>query len=163
MKNDKRPQIPGELDFLSPDFDLFASPFYLIAHADFYYHEDLDRAVARYGLDRTAYRLLTTLHRQSPMNIKDLAHYALVKRSTATRALSRLKDAEMVTQSTDETDSRIVNVNLTELGRETAGKILLLGDRQLARAIEGISEDKLRDLTTVLRQLVVNLTKLPIE
>ncbi|GAB3286726.1 MarR family winged helix-turn-helix transcriptional regulator [Parahaliea aestuarii] len=163
MKNDARTGIPGELDFRSPEFDLFASPFYLIAHADFHYHEDLDRAAARFGLDRTAYRLLTTLHRRSPLNIKDLAHYALVKRSTATRALTRLKDAGMVSQSIDSTDSRIVNVNLTELGRETAGKILQLGDRQLARAIEGISEERLRELTTTLRQLVVNLTKLPID
>lgn len=163
MNNKNRPRIPGELDFLSPDFDLFSSPFYLIAHADFYYHEDLDKAVARYGLDRTAYRLLTTLHRQSPMNIKDLSHYALIRRSTATRALARLKDAGMVTQSVDAVDSRIVNVHLTEQGRETAEKILVLGDRQLARAIEGISEERLVELTTTLRQLVVNLTKLPIE
>lgn len=163
MTNETRFKIPRELDFLSSELDLFASPFYLIAHADFHYHEDLDRAASRYGLDRTAYRLLTTLHRKSPMNIKDLAHYALVKRSTATRALTRLKDVDMVTQNIDATDSRIVNVDLTEKGRETAGKILILGDRQLARAIEGISEESLRELTTVLRQVVMNLTKLPIE
>lgn len=163
MTNESRSKIPRELDFLSSEFDLFASPFYLIAHADFHYHEDLDRAAARFGLDRTAYRLLTTLHRKSPMNIKELAHYALVKRSTATRALARLRDAGMVTQSVDGIDSRTVNVELTELGRETAGKILLLGDRQLARAIEGISEESLREMTSVLRKMVVNLTKLPIE
>ena len=69
----------------------------------------------------------------------------------------------MVTQSVDAVDSRIVNVHLTEQGRETAEKILVLGDRQLARAIEGISEERLVELTTTLRQLVVNLTKLPIE
>ena len=163
MKNNELSNIPTEMDFLSAEHDLFASPFYLIAHADFHYHEDLDRAAARYGLDRTAYRLLTTLYRKSPMNIKELAHNALIKRSTATRALIRLKEAGMVTQSNDETDSRIVNVDLTELGRDTAAKILLLGDRQLARAIEGISEERLRELVAVLRQMVVNLTKLPIE
>lgn len=163
MKKASRSSIPDELDFLSPDFDLFASPFYLIAHADFRYHEDLDRAVARFGLDRTAYRLLTTLHRQSPMNIKDLSHYALLKRSTTTRALTRLRDVGYITQVADELDSRLVNVHLTDEGRDMAEAILRLGDRQLARAVDGVSEEELKQLTSVLRKLVVNLTKLPIE
>jgi hypothetical protein len=50
-------ELPQHLDPARADFDLFISPFYLIAHADFKFHEDLDKAIAKYGLDRATYRL----------------------------------------------------------------------------------------------------------
>ncbi|WP_116367091.1 MarR family winged helix-turn-helix transcriptional regulator [Parahaliea mediterranea] len=163
MTKDKLPEIPPELEFLTAQHDLFSAPFYLMAHADFYYHEDLDRAAARLGLDRTAYRILTTLHRQSPINIKELSRNALIKRSTTTRALARLREAGYVSQQVDAADSRLVNVALTEQGKVVAQRIIELGDRQLQRAVQGISEERLRELTHTLREIVINLNKLPIE
>ena len=79
MPDTKEKNLPHHLDPAKTDFDLFISPFYLIAHADFKYHEDLDKAIAKYGLDRATYRLLTVLMRRSPVNIRDLSELALLR------------------------------------------------------------------------------------
>ncbi|MDZ4729259.1 MAG: helix-turn-helix domain-containing protein [Xanthomonadales bacterium] len=84
-------ELPKHLDPSKADFDLFISPFYLIAHADFKFHEDLDKAISKFGLDRACYRLLTVLMRRSPISIKDLSSLALLKRSTVSRALERMR------------------------------------------------------------------------
>lgn len=156
-------ELPKHLDPAKADFDLFSSPFYLIAHADFKFHEDLDKAIAKYGLDRATYRLLTVLMRRSPISIKDLAELALLKRSTASRALERMRREGWVKDSPNAIDNRITDVYLTTAGRQLAGKVMQLGSRQLKRAVDGLTEKQMTDLVSLLQTLVRNLSKLPIE
>ncbi|GHB05556.1 hypothetical protein GCM10009069_29950 [Algimonas arctica] len=155
--------LPDKYDPAETDFDLFSSPFYLIAHADFKYHEDLDKAIAKLGVDRVTYRLLTVLMRQSPMNIKELSKFALLKRSTASRALVRLRKEGWINQYLEEADNRITNVELTLSGRDMAEKVMRLGSRQLHRAVQGLDQENLKELTGLLKHLVNNLSKLSIE
>ncbi|PCI54347.1 MAG: hypothetical protein COB36_10160 [Alphaproteobacteria bacterium] len=163
MTDNKVTEIPKDLDPAEADFNIFKSPFYLIAHADFKYHEDLDKAVAKLGVDRATYRLLTLLTKRSPINIKELASLALLKRSTASRALVRLKKEGWITQYPDEKDSRITIIELTDSGRELAGKIMEISSRQLHRAAQGLDNKQMHDLTRLLQYLVDNLSKSPIE
>ncbi|MDT8319385.1 MAG: MarR family transcriptional regulator [Xanthomonadales bacterium] len=163
MTDKKNRNLPSHLDPAKRDFDLFLSPFYLVAHADFKYHEDLDKAIAKFGLDRATYRLLTVLMRRSPINIKTLATLALLKRSTASRALDRMRRDGLVKHYLNKDDNRITDVHLTEEGRDLAEKVMQLGSRQVKRAVEGLDEAQLQELTVLLRHLVNNLSKLPIE
>ena len=163
MLDSKNKDLPHHLDPARADFDLFSSPFYLIAHADFKYHEDLDKAIAKFGLDRATYRLLTVLMRRSPINIKDLSALALLKRSTASRALDRMRREDWITQVLNKDDNRITDVYLTRGGRDLAEKVMQLGSRQVKRAVEGLDENQLKELVGSLQHLVRNLSKLPIE
>lgn len=163
MPDTKNNDLPHHLDPARADFDLFSSPFYLIAHADFKYHEDLDKAIAKFGLDRATYRLLTVLMRRSPINIKDLSTLALLKRSTASRALDRMRQEDWITQVLNKEDNRITDVYLTRGGRDLAEKVMQLGSRQVKRAVEGLDEKHLKELVASLQHLVRNLSKLPIE
>jgi len=156
-------ELPKHLDPAKVDFDLFSSPFYLIAHADFKFHEDLDKAISKYGLDRATYRLLTVLMRRSPISIKDLAELALLKRSTASRALERMRRDGWVEDGANQVDSRITDVHLTSAGRELSEQVMRLGSRQLKRAVEGLSDKQMTQLVNLLQTLVQNLSKLPIE
>ena len=163
MSNRQFKILPGHFDPADPEFDLFSSPFYLMAHANFKYHEDLDKAVAKHGVDRTRYRILTILMRTSPINIRDLSSRGMMKRSTVSRALERLRQEAWVTLNLDENDNRHTNVELTPSGRELAEKVMLLGSRQWQRAVEGLDQEHLEQLTSLLKHLVENLSKLPIE
>jgi hypothetical protein len=54
--NDKQNNLlPTHFDPALPEFDLFQSPFYLIAHADFKFHEDLDKAIQKFGVGRAKF------------------------------------------------------------------------------------------------------------
>ncbi len=163
MSKTQNKQLPKHFDPAMPEFDLFQSPFYLIAHADFKFHEDLDKAVEKFGLDRTTYRLLTILMRSSPINIKELSSFALLPRSTTSRALDRMRKEGWVNRSPNAHDNRATNVYLSSTGRELAENVMRFGSRQLQRAVKGLSEEDLDNLARLLKHLVFNLSKLPIE
>lgn len=163
MSNRQSKVFPGHFDPVNPEFDLFSSPFYLIAHADYKYHEDLDKAIAKLDIDRTKYRILTILMRRSPINIRDLSSLGMIKRSTVSRALERLRSNGWIALNNDENDNRHTNVELTQAGRELAEKVMLLGSRQWRRAVEGLDQQDLEQLVSLLKRLVGNLSKLPIE
>jgi DNA-binding MarR family transcriptional regulator len=156
-------KFPGHFDPADPAFDLFSSPFYLIAHADHTYHDGLDKAIAKHGVDRTRYRILTIMMRTSRINIRDLSRLGMLKRSTASRALERMRQEQWVTLTLDENDNRHTNVELTKAGRELAKKVMLLGSRQWQRSVEGLDQEQLEQLVSLLQHLVGNLSKLPIE
>src|SRR6056297_1776838 len=82
---------PGYMDPASDDFNLFASPMYLMAHVDFQFHEDVDKVIAKLGLSRTQYRLMTVLAHRGRLNIGELSTYALLKRSTSSHALVAMR------------------------------------------------------------------------
>jgi len=163
MNDTQNSTLPNHFDPASTEFDLFQSPLYLIAHADFMFHEDLDKAIQKFGVDRTTYRLLTILRPRSPINIKELSHLTMLKRSTTSRALERMRKKGWVNQSLNEIDNRITDVSLSDAGLELATKVMRLGSRQLQRAVKGLNEAQLEELVGLLKKLVFNLNKLPIE
>lgn len=155
--------IPEDVNPASRNFDLFSSPFYLMAHADYKYHEDLDKAIAKFGLDRTSYRILTVLTQQNPMNIRDLSNCALIKRSTVSRAVTRMRKEGWVETEANARDARTVDVRLTAEGEELTKRVMQLASRQLERALAGLDETEVRRLIASLQTIVDNLSRLPIE
>lgn len=156
-------KLPSNMDPAKIEFDLFSSAFYLVAHADFKYHQDLDAAVEKFGLDGTTYRLLTVLRQASPINIRDLADLSLRKRSTVSRALTRMTREGWVETTLNRNDNRLTDVRLTKAGRKLASQVMVLGSRQVHRAVSGLSRAELGELTRLLKHLIGNLDRLPIE
>ncbi len=154
---------PAFMDPASDQFNLFASPMYLMAHADTQYHEDLDKVIAKLGFSRTQYRLMTVLAHHSPLNIGDLSAYALLKRSTSSHALVNMRKKGWINTRANEADNRIIEVELTEEGRTLIKRAMKSSAKQTRRAIQGLTEEDLAHLTRTLQLIVSNLTRLPIE
>lgn len=155
--------VPRHMDPADPNFDLFTSPFYLIAHADFKYHEDLDKVMSKYGVDRTTYRLLTVLMQEGPANIKVVCEHALLKRSTGGRAIERMRDKGWVKTTQNSIDHRVTDVELTSTAREMTCSLQKVTSRQLHRAMNGLTAGELRQLDSMLLRIVGNLSRLVIE
>jgi MarR family transcriptional regulator, organic hydroperoxide resistance regulator len=155
--------MPNRMDPANQSFNLFKSPFYLIAHADFKYHEDLDKVMSKVGVDRTTYRLLTVLMQEGPANIKDVCEHALLKRSTGGRAIERMRDKGWVKTTLNEGDHRVTDVELTSSGRRMAQSLREVTSRQLHRAVSGFSAAELRQFDNMLARIIANLSRLPIE
>ena len=155
--------VPRTMDPADPSFNLFRSPFYLIAHADFKYHEDLDKVMAKVGVDRTTYRLLTVLMQEGPANIKVVCEHALLKRSTGGRAIERMREKGWVRTSLNPVDHRVTDVELTPAGRKMATSLRKVTSRQLHRAMSGLTTAELRQFDDILARVIANLSRLPIE
>lgn len=155
--------IPRNMDPSDPEFDLFSSPFYLIAHVDFKYHEDLDRVMQKYEVDRTTYRLMSVLLAVGLENIKVICEHALIKRSTGSRAIDRMLEKGWVKTESNENDFRSTRVELTAAGKKIAGMLRQSTGKQLERAADGLSAAELKQLAAILQRMTDNLGRLQIE
>jgi len=75
----------------------------------------------------------------------------------------RYKSLGWVEQSLNENDNRNTDVYLSASGLELSEKVMSIGSRQLHRAVKDLNEEQLKDLVGLLKKLVLNLSKLPIE
>ena len=155
--------LPRSMEPSDPNFNLFRSLFYLVAHADFKYHEDLDKVMAKEGVDRTTYRLLGVLLQEGPASIKDVCEHALLKRSTGGRAIERMKAKGWVNTTLNKEDRRETDVELTPAGVKVTRRLMVVTSRQLHRAISGFGASELRQLDDMLVRVIANLSRLPIE
>ncbi len=150
-------------DPTSPGFRLENSPFYLIAHADFKYHEDMDKVLHKHGVSKPIYRILTVLRERAPASIGTIAEAALTKRSTVSRIIDRMVEQGLVTTEPNADDNRITDVTLTTAGQQTLRKLTPIVGRQFDRAMEGVSNRDIAHLLRTLHKISANLSKLPIE
>jgi DNA-binding MarR family transcriptional regulator len=151
------------LDPSGAAFRLDNSPFYLIAHADFKYHEDMEKVLHKHGVSKPMYRIMTVLRERQPASIGALAEAALTKRSSVSRIVDRMLEQGLVDTQPNPEDNRITEVSLTPAGRETLGKLTPIVGRQVMRAMQGISEADIAHLLRTLHKISNNLSKLPIE
>ncbi len=146
-----------------PEFRLAISPFYLMAHADFDYHEDMSMVLEKYGVNRSMYRIMTVLREHESANIGFLAERSLTKRNTASRIVERMVSKELVKAFPNPNDSRVTEVVLTQRGKDLLNSLTPIVGRQFQRAIDGIDNEELEHLVLVLQKISGNLSRLPIE
>ncbi|TKD51086.1 MarR family winged helix-turn-helix transcriptional regulator [Sphingomonas baiyangensis] len=146
-------------DPTDPAFRLENSPFYLIAHADFRYHQQMDEALQHHGVSKPIYRIMTVLRERQPVSIGTLADVALTKRSTVSRIVDRMVDQGLAATAPNDADSRITDVTLTDAGQRTLDKLTPVVGEQLDRAFAGIAEADMTALLSTLRRISSNLAK----
>lgn len=144
-------------------FKLVNSPFYLMAHADHKYHEDMDEVLAKRGMSKSIYRIMTVLRETEPASIGQITEGALLKRSTVSRIVDRMIENGFVVTEPDAEDARITQVSLTPAGHAQLREMTPVVNRQFVRATDGISKDDLAKLVKTLQKIGENLSKSPIE
>ena len=147
----------------NPEFRLENSPFYLMAHADFKYHEDMDKVLHKHGMSKPIYRIMTVLRERQPASIGLLAEAALTKRSTVSRIIDRMIEQGLVSTAPNREDNRITEVTLTPAGQQKLAMLTPIFGRQFVRAMEGVSDRDIAHLLQTLHKISRNLSKLPIE
>jgi DNA-binding MarR family transcriptional regulator len=144
-------------------FKLASSPFYLMAHADYKYHEDMEIVLSKHGIDRSSYRIMTVLRETGTTSISRIAELALLKRPTVSRAIERMSERGLVETRPGPDDNRITEVTMTQSGLEVMGTLTPIVARQVARGLEGIPDKDIGVLIHTLQRIVENLNRLAIE
>lgn len=144
-------------DPTSEAFRLANSPFYLIAHADFIYHENMETVLSRRGISRSTYRILTVLRDYEPCRMIDLADMALIKRTTVSRMITRMLELELVDTEQSTLDSRATEVRLSPKGRELLDTLTPLIAPLFDHAVRGLDHQELQRLVSTLQIISANL------
>lgn len=162
-KSDDSSTVKSAYHPSNPGFRLGNSPFYLMAHADYKYHEDMDKVLHKHGVSKPIYRIMTVLREYQPASIGALAEVSLTKRSSVSRIVDRMLEQGLVTAEPNAEDNRITEVMLTAAGQEMLRTLTPIVGRQFVRATKGISDRDIAHLLDTLQKISQNLSKLPIE
>ena len=142
--------MPDRSTTLAPDFLGRYLP-YLLRKADQTLSESFYAVLARAGVARSEWRLLSVLEDLGDLRVADLAVAALSPQPTVTHALRRLEDRGLVIKTVDGEDRRQRVVALTPAG-STLTRVLIADATQLeAKALAGA--DGLEELAQRLRGL----------
>lgn len=155
--------IDNSFDPTKDEFRLANSPFYLIAHADFRYHAEMEEVMAKRGVTKTIYRILTVLRETRCSSVTELSDIALTKRATVSRVVDRMVKSGLVSTAPMPTDNRVTEVRLTAKGRDVLDELTPIVKRQLERALHDIPEAELQGFIGTLRAICRNLSKSHLE
>ncbi|APR38197.1 MarR family winged helix-turn-helix transcriptional regulator [Paraburkholderia sp. SOS3] len=115
-----------------------------------------DMEAALKGLDITAQHagILMSLLRGSNTTPASLARYLSIDTGLMTRTLDKLEGFGLLIRSRDLEDRRLVNLQLTEVGRATALRIAELAPDVLNARLRSFSELEFNELRRLLRKLI---------
>jgi DNA-binding MarR family transcriptional regulator len=90
---------------------------------------------------------LATIERSGPLTPSEVARIEGIQRPTATRILSRLTEAGLVSRTTDPSDGRSSIVQVTADGRKTLNRLRRRKTAYLARTMRALPDDDVATLT----------------
>jgi DNA-binding MarR family transcriptional regulator len=104
------------------------------------------------GLTPQQFNVLRILRGASPnpLSASQICERMVTYDPDLTRLLDRLEAAGMIRKERDAADRRVVNVHVTEAGRETVERATLAARARIAEALRGIGENRLGELADLL-------------
>jgi DNA-binding MarR family transcriptional regulator len=112
------------------------------------------------GLTLPQFRALRHL-RESPRTQTELVDLIDLSPAGVSRVVDRLEDRGLVVAGRREEDRRVVEVRLTDAGRQALDDVSPLRDTVLEQAVEGVSPDARVRITRALRELVAAASVTP--
>src|SRR5690349_11539685 len=79
-----------------PQFEIEASPFYLIARTAGRYAIDMENALRVIDMDLASWRALMLVHAVNPSSVSEITERAVMRLSTMTRVVQRLEKRGLV-------------------------------------------------------------------
>ncbi len=96
---------------------------------------------------------LLALNDYGPLPPSQIARYILVKSSTVTGIVDRLEQKELVKRVRNSRDRRVINIELTDSGRELARNAPPPIQRTLMDGLKRVSDERLTEITSGLKLL----------
>jgi MarR family 2-MHQ and catechol resistance regulon transcriptional repressor len=105
------------------------------------------------GLTGTQYGVLDNLYHQGPMRIGELAEHGLKSCGNLTLVVDNLEKMKLVKRNRDESDRRVVVVNLTAKGDKLISKLFPKHVEDINAAMSGLTKSELKELARICRKL----------
>ncbi|MBV2182205.1 MAG: MarR family winged helix-turn-helix transcriptional regulator [Castellaniella sp.] len=146
--------IPEGTDFHYDEF-----PFYWLVRLHALYTLELERVLKRLRTGIPQRRVLIILRRHGIVSVSTLATHVIIKPSTLTRVLQRMREAGLIEMRTNAEDARVTDVLITADGEALAARIEEATRKIFVRGYRGLSADELERLMETLRHMVANLSE----
>jgi len=141
----------------SEEFRVEAYPFYLLNRAASRYNVVIESQLRPIGIDIPTWRVLMILGEHEPLPIAQVAKSAVINISTMMRIVERMTKAELITTQPSETDGRVTELVMSDLGREKLAAAREATSPVYHKVIRGISAGEFGQLLDLLGRLHDNL------
>lgn len=109
--------------------------------------------LGRFQLSRQEWRILAALGNHRSMSAKELASYTSQEKMQVSRAIARLKHAELLCQQEDSNDRRYSLLSLTEKGKTTYRKIVPLALAREEFILSALTEAEQEQLLALMEKV----------
>jgi len=114
----------------------------------------LDARLKHLGMSQAGWMTIALVAKaETPLSQAELAAQLSVEPATVVAMIDRLEKAGFVTRMASETDRRVRHIHLTEAGNAAYAEVRKAATTYRAALLDGISTDKLAELTVLLEQI----------
>ena len=111
-----------------------------------------------YGLTPFHYLVLCCLWQQDGLSSSEIADKLKQLGATLTGVVDRMEKRDLVYRKRNVNDRRVVQIWLTEEGKNLMNVLPLLGEESITEATKGMSEQQRKNIIEMLDQIVLNLS-----
>lgn len=110
-------------------------------------------------LTRAQWRMLAVIHLQEGATQREIAERLEIGAVAAGQTIDRLEESRWVERRTDPADRRVRRLYVTQAAMPVLAQLGLLADSEDQRAVLGIGNDDMAQLTRLLDDVIRNLMK----
>ena len=114
----------------------------------------------RFNLTRQEWRIMAALGNNRSMSAKEIAAYSSLEKMQVSRAISRLRKAELIVQMEDTKDRRYSRLSLSEKGLATYKKIVPLVLAREAFILSSLTDEEQQQLNTLMDKVYAKASEL---
>ena len=142
-----------------PDFILDDYPLYNLNRTSATYIENMSKRLREFNMDQPSWRVLMLLGDKNPSTVGDLSRRSVTKISTITRILMRMEKESLVQRMPFPEDNRVIEVFITDRGKEILVKLRTLAADIYQTTFDGIDENDVITFTNILMQMRKKLSE----
>lgn len=134
-------------------------PFYWLTRVYRVYILALEHELKKLGTDVPTRRVLLMLRLHGSANMSQLAAHTVIKLSTVTRIVQRMREAGLIQTRPNPEDARITDVSMTAEGEALTDRIMAATEKIYLKAFQNLSAQQLSELNETLRVMSRNFTE----
>jgi len=127
---------------------------YMMARASQQMSAEFHAIIRSRGLRVPEWRILATLASYEPQSVTQLGEKTLYDQPRLTKTIDKMKLAGLVRRKRHDRDRRMVQVTMTEQGREVAAGLIALAREHELRALDALTPMERKHLKRIMRKLM---------
>lgn len=128
-------------------------PFFWISQVYGRYSQLIEKSIKKLGIDNTRRKIIVSTNVLGQASITEIANLSTLKLTTATKAVYRLVEDNIVEVFSSDQDERISMVKLTEKGYSLVEQINQISQVTLSGILNAFDDQELRDLNAQLKKI----------
>lgn len=128
-------------------------PFFWISQVNGRYSQLIEKSIKKLGIDNTRRKIILSTNALGQASITEIANLSTLKLTTATKAVYRLVEDNIVEVFSSDQDERISMVKLTEKGYSLVEQINQISQVTLSGILNAFDDQELSDLNAQLKKM----------